>query len=291
MHPQALEKLQPGQYDFSWSYSPAEFIDHLNEGPARHYINVTILEGRSIYDIDDYLVKNSYANAWDYRSYVSDPVTIESIASKYSFVKQFIDSQPWSDKAIPNLEWLLYPDTYTIDMSQPIIYQLVSLQLKAFQSKVYEVYQGEIDDFSSTLRANWYDFNLGRYNIVSLASIIEKEEKNDANKPTIAGIFLNRIQDGMRLDADITLCYGLHQSYAACSPSVIVKNLNDASNLYNTRVHTWLTPWLISNPAVSTFESLLHFKKSDYYYYLHSSKGTIHYGSTIQEHNANKQFL
>jgi len=71
---------------------------------------------------------------------------------------------------------------------------------------------------------------------MKLASVIENEEKANANKPAIAGIFLNRIQQGMRLDADITLCYGKEITYDLCTPAYIVQNLKDSANGYNTRV-------------------------------------------------------
>jgi UPF0755 protein len=68
-----------------------------------------------------------------------------------------------------------------------------------------------------------------------LASVIENEEKANVNKPIIAGIFLNRIQAGMRLDADVTLCYGKAVTYDQCTPAFIVQNLYEKSNPYNTR--------------------------------------------------------
>ena len=95
----------------------------------------------------------------------------------------------------------------------------------------------------------------------------------------------------MRIDADITLCYGLHTWYETCTPSLIVKSINDTDNLYNTRVHSGLTPTPIANPSVTSFKALLEFMKTNNYYYLHGSDGAIHYGSTIQEHNTNKQYL
>jgi UPF0755 protein len=68
-----------------------------------------------------------------------------------------------------------------------------------------------------------------------LASVVEKEERNTKNKPTVAGIFINRLANGMRLDADITLCYGLHEAYETCIPSMIARKVSDKTNIYNTR--------------------------------------------------------
>ena len=286
-----LQTIQLWTYIFSGTYTPQSLISQINEWPIRNYEKITLLEWWSIYDIDASLVKKWFITAWEYISYVSNIDNINSISNKYPFVKKFLDTKPKSSPQNISLEGLLYPDTYNINNNQPFIDQLVSLQLKAFQSKVFWPYQSQIDNFSSQLSQQGYNFSLGWYNIVTLASIIEKEERSIKNKPTIAWIFLNRIQDGMRIDADITLCYGLHTWYETCTPSLIVKSINDTDNLYNTRVHSGLTPTPIANPSVTSFKALLEFMKTNNYYYLHGSDGAIYYGSTIQEHNANKQYL
>ena len=123
---------------------------------------------------------------------------------------------------------------------------------------------------------------MGRYNIVTLASIIEKEERNPINKPRVVGIFLNRIQQGMRIDADITLCYGLHQGYEKCKPDLIVRSLKDTTNLYNTRVHSGLTPGPISSPSLETILAVLNVEKTSNLYYLHDMQGNIRYATDLQ---------
>lgn len=286
----SLEPIQMGSYIFSGHYTPDMIVQQLNEGPVRVSERVTILEWRSIYDIDRYLVSKGYAVSGDYIAYVSDSSNIQMIAKKYPFVQSFLDSKPESRFQDISLEGLLYPDTYNINPNQAVI-ELVSLQLKAFQEKVAKPYQSQIDAFSSSLQEKWFSFSLWWYNIVTLASIIEKEERNNTNKPIIAGIFLNRIQSDMRIDADITLCYGLKTGYESCTPSLIVKSIADANNVYNTRVHKGLTPTPIANPSATTFKALLNFTSTNYYYYLHGSDGSIHYGATLDEHNSNKKYL
>ena len=122
-----------------------------------------------------------------------------------------------------------------------------------------------------------------------MASIIEKEERNDANKATVAGIFYKRLTGGMKLDADITLCYGLHTTYETCTPTVIAKNIDDSSNPYNTRANRGLPPQPICNPSESSINAAIHPQTSDYLFYLHDNQGSIHYGKTIDEHNQNKR--
>lgn len=85
------------------------------------------------------------------------------------------------------------------------------------------------------VRSLGYGIRLSTYATLILASVIEKEEKVAANKSPVASVFFNRLANNMLLGADITLCYGLEQPYTACTPQVIVANLQDTSNEYNTR--------------------------------------------------------
>ena len=126
------------------------------------------------------------------------------------------------------------------------------------------------------------------YNIITLASIVEKEERSHKNKPLIVGIFMNRIQNNMRIDADITLCYWLKKWYDVCTPSLIVKSINDEDNVYNTRKRMWLTPTPIANPSVITISSVLNYKKTDNLFYLHDDAGKIRVAENLEWHNINK---
>jgi len=92
----------------------------------------------------------------------------------------------------------------------------------------------------------------------------------------------------MKIDADITLCYGLQTSYTNCTLAVIGKNVNDANNKYNTRAVRGLPPTTICNPTRESINAVVNPQTSDYLYYLHDMDGNIHYGRTLEEHNANK---
>ena len=266
-----ITKIEEWTYVFSWEYSQKEFLQVIAEWPKTMYQRYTVLEWRSIYDIDDDLTKKWIISQWEYIDFVTNDTYIYKYQNRYEFL-----SKAWN---ITTLEWFLYPDTYNIDVQWNFIDQLVYLQLDNFNNKVWQTYSSQVSSFS---KLKWYE-------VLILASIIEKEEKNDANKSTVAWIFLNRLNSKMLLGADITLCYGLHQPYSECTPNMIVKNLDDSSNVFNTRANAWLTPQPISNPAVTTISAVLNYKDTDYLYYLHDNNGTIHYGKTAAEHNANKQ--
>jgi UPF0755 protein len=273
-HKDQVPNIQEWTYVFSGTYTNEEFLSHIAKWPEKEYISYTILEWRSIYDIDADLTAKWYINEWEYVSYVTDPAKISELSTRYDFF----------DSSLTSLEWFLYPDTYFLDNWWNLVNQLVSIQLNTFKSKVREAHAW---DFSNIQSKYW----LSIYQTITLASIVEKEEKNNTNKPTVAGIFYNRLQNWMLLWADITLCYGFAKPYSECTPNVIAKNVGDSNNKYNTRAVAWLTPTPIWNPALPTIEAVLFPNQTSYLFYLHGADGQIHYAETNAQHEQNKQYL
>jgi len=263
-----FSKLEIGNYTFSGNYSKTEFVQKILDGSEKDYIRLTILEGRSIYDIDEALARKNYITPGDYIAYVTNRENIVTLQNTYSFLlPSTLNLSPIT------LEGFLYPDTYHVDKNRPLIPQLVSKQLQTFQSRVRSKLDNPTDFYKTTI----------------LASVVEKEERNPANKATVAGIFFKRLEIWMRIDADITLCYGLKTSYTSCTPSLIARSISDKKNIYNTRVHGGIPPTPICNPSRESFNAVINPQNSDYLYYLHDMKGNIHYGRTLEEHNANKK--
>ena len=276
-------KLEAGDYTFNGSYTRSALVQQILQWSEKDYLRLTILEGRSIYDIDEALARKWYITAGEYIAAARNIDTIGKYAMKYKFLEMLMFDSNRSPDTM-TLEGFLYPDTYNIDRKGNISDQLIYAQLENFKKKVR-------DKVSWSL-SNTEVVKQGRYTVIILASILEKEERNIANKPTVAGIFLKRLEIWMKLDADITLCYGLKTSYTSCTPSVIARNVSDKNNPYNTRQVKWLTPRPISNPTFESINAVLYPQTSDYLYYLHDMKGNIHYGRTLEEHNANKaQYL
>ncbi len=269
-------------YKFSWEYNVDTFLKTISKWPVQSYIKYTVLEWRSIYDIDFDLTKKWYCKSGDFIKYLSE--NTKKIIWQYDFLAS-IDKE----HKLKTLEWFLYPDTYNIDQSKPFIKQLLQHQLNTFEKKVWNKYWTKMQNFNKKLQ-NWgfSNLKLSPWAIINLASIIQKEERNNNNKPMVAGIFINRLSNWIQMGADITLCYWLHKSYNKCTPSVIVQNLKNKKNKYNTRIFGWLTPTPISNPNANTILAVLNFVKSDNFYYLHDKNWFIHYWETLQQHNQNK---
>lgn len=280
----AMRSLQPGQYLFSWSYSPDEIIAILSAWPSSSYQRVTILEWWNSRDVDAMLSEAHIADPWAYLSFISDATIINTYSQRYDFLRQ-AQADRWS---LSTLEGFLYPETYMLDPTKDTLDQLVYLQLEAFQERVWKVYGTQLTSLNNILASKWYSFPLSSYGALILASVIEKEESVDANKPLIASIFFNRLDQDMRLDADITLCYGFQEPFETCTPERIREHLDEKANLYNTRANKWLPPTPISTVHVSSVQALFDAPKTDYLFYLHNAQGKLFPATTNAEHNLNK---
>lgn len=125
---------------------------------------------------------------------------------------------------------------------------------------------------------------------VILASIVERESKNTNERPIIAGILLKRLRNNWKLEVDATIQYAL--GYDNVNETWWTKVLTD-SNLkidspFNTRKNFGLPPTPICNPGLSALKAIAEPIETDYYFYLHDSKGEVHFAKTLKEHNDNK---
>ena len=126
------------------------------------------------------------------------------------------------------------------------------------------------------------------YELTTLASIVEKEERNPNEKSTVAGILKKRLDEGWMIGADITVCYPFRLTSEQCKFSV-TKYLYE-KNDYNTRNKRGLPAGPIGNPSLETFSATLNSKTTPYYFYLHdTTTGKIYYAVTNAQHEKNKR--
>jgi UPF0755 protein len=125
------------------------------------------------------------------------------------------------------------------------------------------------------------------YSTLILASIVEKEERSSANRATVAGVLQKRLDEGIPLGADATVCYAYSLVRKDCTPSFIAEKIGEKTD-YNTRNKKGLPPTPIANPTAGSFEAARNPESSEYYYYLHDDDGIIHFGRTLEDHNRNK---
>lgn len=250
-------KLQAGTYTVSDSMNVDSLFSTVLKKPDSLDMELTILPGWNIFDIDDYLTNKSIIRTGDLVKYSSD--NIDKLSSKYEFLK---------DKK--SLEWFLFPDTYRFGFDVSLE-DFISMLLDTFNTRIYSKYS-ENKDF---------------YNKLILASIVEREEKVSENKKIVAWILQKRLDKNMPIWADATVCYSYKYTQKECTPAFINSVIYKKSP-YNTRSQIGLPPTPISSISEDTIDATFNPESSEYYYYLHDNSWEIHYAKTLDGHNKNK---
>ena len=174
-------------------------------------------------------------------------------------------------------EGYMFPDTYLI-------------QRDASASSVVEIFKKTFDQkITSNMRSDALKTGLSFSEVLTLASIVEREGRTDIDRPVIAGVLLKRLKNDWPLQADATLQYAL--GYQSIDKTWWKKELTEddkkIQSPYNTYLHTGLPPAPIANPGLASIQAVIYPKESDYWYYIHDTKGTAHFAKTIEEHNEN----
>jgi UPF0755 protein len=178
-------------------------------------------------------------------------------------------------------EGYMFPDTYLIPKDATA--QVVADRLQ-------ETFSQKVGD-SILKNAKSKNSNL---EIITIASLIEKEAKTSEEKPVIAGILQNRIKIGMALQVDATVAYAKGYDSAKNNwwSEVTVEDYKNVKSPYNTYLNTGLPPGPIASPGIDSIRAALEPADTPYLYYLHDADGKIHYAKTAAEHNQNiKDFL
>ena len=174
-------------------------------------------------------------------------------------------------------EGYMFPDTYLVPRDATVG-AVAALFTATFDKKVDEA-----------MRADAKKTGLTFLEVMTLASIVEREGRTNDDRPVIAGILLKRLKADWPLQADATLQYAL--GYQTGEKTWWKKGLTDEDKKikspFNTYLHQGLPPDPISNPGLGSIKAVIYPKETDYWFYLHDEEGAIHYGRTIEEHNSN----
>ena len=254
--------ISAGTYETKTPVTITDFLTKTIKTPLFVDQQITILPGWSSYDIDAYLANKDIG-------WIGDFIEVSRLNfSEYQKDFPFL-------KGVNSLEWFLYPDTYRLRQDATTD-DAIRVMLKEFGKKIGTTYIA-----LDTKKA---------YETLILASIVEREERDNANQAIVAGILSKRVKEWIAMWADATVCYGYAKTQKQCTPSFIGSVIQER-NPYNTRNKQGYTPTPISNFPLSTWNAALRPELSPYYYYLHGSDGQIHYGKTNEEHIANKKYL
>jgi UPF0755 protein len=232
------DEILPGRYVLAHNMSYGTAIDRLTSSGGQ--VNVTIPEGEDRTQIAA-TIKDLGLNG-DY------------LAASKSF-KGF-DPNRYGAKDPKTLEGFLFPATYQLDPGANVD-QLVSEQLQAFRQNIAGV------DMSYAKSKN-----LTVYDVLTIASMIDKEVQIPSERPLVAAVIYNRLHRGMPLGIDATTRFEFHNYTGDITASQL-----KSPSPYNTRINAGLTPTPIGNPGLDAIKAAAHPAKVDYVYYVLKANG------------------
>lgn len=254
-------KLQIGEYDLSTSINIKEIAQILNRGTGEtKEVTLTFIEGWNNSDYSVYLEEKINASPQDF---------FEIIQKKSDWWDEYsiLDSKPRN----LDLEGYLFPDTYRI-FRDASLSDIVKKMISNLESK-----------FTDQMRKDIVSQGLTTHEILTLASIIEKEVHGDADRKIVADIFYKRLKAGIALQSDATVNYATGKSVSRASGADL-----EIDSLYNTYKYRDLPPGPISNPSLSAIMAAIYPTPNPYYYFLTTPEGQAIYNVTFEEHVADK---
>lgn len=265
--------FKAGSFELSPSMSTREIERALTtQEPSRDEIQLTILEGWTIDDIAAYLEEKGIASREEFFAEVGHSAKFVSPGAlpAWGVTFDFLADKP----AKNSLEGYLFPDTYRI-FAESGAKALVRRMLSNFDAKLTPQLRVKIEASGHSI-----------FDVVTMASVIEREVRTEEDMAVVAGIFWKRLDLGMGLQADSTVNYITGDS----KPSVSFEETN-IDHPWNTYKHRGLPAGPIGNPSLRALEAAIRPKESPYLYFLTDPSGKVHYGRTLEEHNANRAYL
>ena len=227
--------LKPGSYKLRHDMSYSAAIDALSEGPPKDVVTVTIPEGRSRGEIAP----------------IAEGAGLDGSYEDASVSSPAIDLREYKAGGAENLEGFLFPATYELKSSAKAE-DLVAKQLEAFKKTF-----GTVDlRFAK-------DKNLTPYDVLIIASMVEREASVDKDRPLIASVIYNRLKAGIPLGIDATIRFATGNWTEPLKMSELALD-----SPYNTREVAGLPPGPIGNPGLASIEAAAHPAKSDYLFFV-----------------------
>jgi len=250
-------RLQDGEYFLSQNLNLKEIAQILSRGAgATKEITLTFIEGWNNNEIAFYLEQKGIAKPVDFLAVVQKK-------ADWWDNYDFLNSRP----KFADLEGYLFPDTYRFYRDSSIS-DIAKKLLDNFGEKLTFDLREEIKRQNKTI-----------HEILTVASIIEKEVSTDSDRKIVADIFYKRLRAGMPLQADSTVNYATGKGVTRASAGDI-----KIDSPYNTYKYKGLPPGPICNPGMSAILAAIYPTKNDYWYFLTAPDGKVIYSKTHDEH-------
>jgi len=247
-------RLQPGRYRLSASMSAWEILSHLAEGRTET-IWITIPEGFTLRQIGVLLEAKGIGKKEDFLAL--------AVGQAALFNTPF-------PREGPSLEGYLFPDTYKIDGRQGAE-EVIGKMLARFEEVVWKGLFNEKRTYAGR----------SLHEIITLASLVEGEAKLEEERPLIAGVLVNRLRAGLKLECDASVQYALGER----SERLTFRHLETPSP-YNTYLHAGLPPGPINNPGRASIQAAMRPAATNFLFYVARPDGSHVFSRTFSEHRA-----
>jgi UPF0755 protein len=247
--------LQAGEYFFDRPMTSLGVFEALANG--RVYVRELIVpEGYSMFDIAGLVEREEFTTREEFLAAASNPAPIQDLAP-----------------GARSLEGFLFPATYEFPR-HPSAETMVDAMVKRFRRELATI-EAQAGNKSSMDLAQ----------VVTLASLVERETPKPDERPLVAGVFTNRLRERVPLQCDPTVVYALE--LAGKYNGVLEANKIPFESPYNTYRHTGLPPGPIANPGDASLRAALEPQQTDYLYFVADTEGGHLFGKTLAEHDRN----
>lgn len=260
--------IEAGNFTLNRTMTIPQIAEALQQG-RREELIVTVPEGRRLVEVAQIVAQQ-----------------VEQIDAD-AFMRLASDAAPWKAQfpflsdvpASGSLEGFLFPDTYRLPL-ETNARDLIERMLLNFDGQI-----------TPQMRADAQASGRSLWDVIRLASIVEREAAVAEERPLIAGVYLNRLEAGMALDADPTIQYALGDSREPGNwwPILTIEDYRGVVAPYNTYLNPGLPPGPIANPGLGSIQAVIYPQGSDYIFFRASCNldGTHQFARTLEEQTAN----
>lgn len=256
------EGVLAGSYSLNPNMDYGQIIDTLVNASSTETMKITVPEGYSIAQIRQLLLDE----------HVCTEDALDEVLNTYSFKHEFLKDELPAEEGW--LEGYLFPDTYEIYKGNATVVDTINKMLNNFENK----YDDDIKSGAETLGRSMHD-------IVTVASLVEREAQVDSERAKIAGVIYNRLNNPSEfpyLQVDASVLYGLGRTSGPLSEEDLASDTP-----YNLYTKQGLPPGPICNPGYASLYAAAHPEQHNYYYYVAMPDGSHLFANSYEEHQAN----
>lgn len=261
-------RFQAGVYEMQPGVTYDEIIQKLNSGDVvkAEMIRFTIPEGYTVKQMADKLTEAGYVEKEVFLNLAKEAEGIE---------EAILADVPAPSELNYRLEGYLFPETYELEKGSSEA-DIISRMLQETDKRIKS-----IPDFDQKLKARGLDFN----QLMTVASLVEREVVADSERSLVAGVIYNRIAKDMKLEIDATVQYLLDKP----KERLLYKDLQSVDSPYNTYMYKGLPPGPIAAPSLKSIEAALEPEASEYLFYVTKKDGSGEhlFAKTYAEHLKN----